>query len=105
VYKDSGLLAEALAALEQAATALRLPLEGDGTAVGDTGDAAVAPAGEPPTGAAAPAAAARALPCGPEDVRQALAVVLTDLGERYINASSTSSTCLDCPVHQLASRE
>ena len=66
VYKDSGLLPEALSSLERAELALAPQQQQAAPEVG---------------GGAAAAAAAAGLP-SVDDVRQALAIVLTDLGGR-----------------------
>ncbi|PSC74350.1 putative UDP-N-acetylglucosamine-peptide N-acetylglucosaminyltransferase SPINDLY [Micractinium conductrix] len=77
VYKDSGLLAEALAALQQALL-LAEPSSGAAAAAADAGgSAAESPAA---AGGAAAAALGGCIPSSAADVRQALAVVMTDLG-------------------------
>lgn len=97
VYKDSGLLAEALAALDKALALLEPAEPGEGAKPADAaapGDEASgtghhsSSGGSSGGGAAAAAATTAAaaavqvpgLPCSPADVRQALAVVQTDLG-------------------------
>lgn len=87
VYKESRLLTEALASLEQALTLLQpstLAAEQEGGSDADAaaagGEAAEEPAGEEPEAAAAAAAAVPGLQCSAEHVRRALALVLTDLG-------------------------
>ncbi len=76
IYKDSGLLPEALASLEKALLALHIS-----AAIAESGsrDGSASPAADA-AAAADSSLAAAGMPCDAASVRQAMAVVLTDLG-------------------------
>ena len=94
VYKDSGLLPEALASLEKALLALHISAA---TAASGGQDSSVPPAADA-AAAAAGSLAAAGMPCDAASVRQALAVVLTDLGAASHGCCSGLIGCTQAPV-------